>query len=471
MNLVENQGAVPGAGDVRIQGQLIELGWERYTASALPAPVVALVVAVIAFGHVEPISFVAWCLWTAGAYAVRSSMFRLWRTRRETRAPLAWRRLLLANHIATALIWGGAGLLFILQLDPLRQALIATIICGIASASAQDSAYWKPVLYLNLAIEILPTALAAFLLATPLYALMGFVMLLYGIYLVNAGLVQHRWLVKHLVLQEQNASLLDKMQGALLRANAASDAKTQFLANMSHELRTPLNAILGFADMMATMPEEKLPRSKVSEYGRVIVESGRHLLALISDLLDLTKAEAGKLELIEDECDLPDLIAGCVNHLSPIARKSGITVVFDRPAEGSFRLRVDERKLRQIVLNLLSNALKFTPEGGSVTLALQTPSGGGAIISVADTGIGMTPSEMIEALEPFGQISNSYTRQQQGTGLGLPLSKRLVELHGGRMTIKSQSGAGTTVTIRLPKDRRLDNPEADIRAVRQVAER
>ncbi len=250
---------------------------------------------------------------------------------------------------------------------------------------------------------------------------------------------------------------------------AASEAKTQFLANMSHELRTPLNAILGFADMMATMPENKLPRSKVYEYSRVIVESGRHLLALISDLLDLTKAESGKLELAEESCDLLEIVEGCLSHMTPIARKSGIALVFDRPAEGSFRLRADERKLRQVLLNLLSNALKFTPEDGSVTVALETPADGGTVLSVADTGIGMTASEVIEALEPFAQISNTYTRQQQGTGLGLPLSKRLVELHGGRMTIKSRPGEGTTVTIRLPRDRRLDAPVPADRPLRNAA--
>ncbi|MEQ8698640.1 MAG: ATP-binding protein, partial [Bauldia litoralis] len=165
---------------------------------------------------------------------------------------------------------------------------------------------------------------------------------------------------------------------------------------------------------------------------------------------------------------LPELLAGCLNHMAPLARKSGIELVFDRPADGSFRLRADERKLRQIVLNLISNALKFTPEDGSVTVALQTSAGGGAVLSVTDTGIGMTASEVIEALEPFGQIANSYTRQQQGTGLGLPLTKRLVELHGGGMTIKSQPGIGTTVTIRLPKERRLDSLQEEALPMRSA---
>ncbi len=470
MNLIEKQGAVPGAGDVRIQRQLVELSWERYGSSAVLAPLVALVVAAIAFGHVEPVGFAIWCAWVACMYAVRAVMFRRWRRwHAEGRDALAWRRRLLAVHAATATIWGSAALLFLGQLDPLRLALLAIIICGVSSSSAQASAFLRPALYINLSIELLPLALAAFLQGTALYAMMGCLAMLYCAYLRSMGLDQNRWVIRHLALESQNHALLDQMQGALLRANAASEAKTQFLANMSHELRTPLNAILGFADMMATMPAEKLPRPKVQEYSRVIVESGRHLLALISDLLDLTKAESGKLELTEEACDLPAMIDGCLSHMAPIARKGGIDLVFDNPGEGRFQVRGDERKLRQILLNLVSNAIKYTPEHGTVTIALQTPAGGGAVLSVADTGIGMTASEVIEALEPFAQISNSYTRQQQGTGLGLPLSKRLVELHGGRMTIKSQPGKGTTVSVRLPRDRRLDGPDSDQQPLRSAA--
>jgi signal transduction histidine kinase len=457
MKPIEIQAPAPGSGDARIERQLVELSWERYGASALIAPAVALALALLAYSHVEPIGFVVWCLWAAGAYAMRSVMFRRWRRSRARGVdPRCSRRSLLLVHAATALIWGGGALLFIGQLDPLRLALVAIIVCGVAAASAQASPFLRSVLYVNLSLELLPLALVAFLQGTTLFAMMGCLTLIYGLYLLHGGLEQNRWLSHHLALQAQNAALLDQMQGALLRANAASDAKTQFLANMSHELRTPLNAILGFADMMATLPDNRLSRSKVREYSRVILESGRHLLALISDLLDLTKAESGKLELTEETCDLSAMIGGCLDHMAPIARKNGIDLVLDPAGAESFVVRGDERKLRQIMLNLLSNAIKFTPDGGTVRVTLKTPAGGGVIVAVADTGIGMTTSEVIEALEPFAQISNTYTRQHQGTGLGLPLTKRLVDLHGGRMTIESEPGKGTTISIRLPRGRRLE---------------
>ncbi|MEQ8695574.1 MAG: histidine kinase dimerization/phospho-acceptor domain-containing protein, partial [Bauldia litoralis] len=311
MNFIGKQGVDPGAGDVRIQRHLIELAWERYGSSAVLAPLVALVVAAIAFGQVEPISYGIWCAWVVAVYTYRTIMLIRWRRwHARDGDPLPWARSLLATHILTGTIWGSAALLYIGQLDPLRMALLAVIICGVSASSAQSSAFLRPVLVANIGLELIPVALAAFLQGTPLFALMGLLALLYAAYLLSNGLDQNRWIQRHLALEAQNHALLDQMKDALVRANAASDAKTQFLANMSHELRTPLNAILGFADMMATMPGEKLPRAKVHEYGRIIVESGRHLLALISDLLDLTKAESGKLDLVEDECDLPELLAG-----------------------------------------------------------------------------------------------------------------------------------------------------------------
>ena len=233
-------------------------------------------------------------------------------------------------------------------------------------------------------------------------------------------------------------------------AEVASRAKSEFLANMSHELRTPLNAVIGFSDMLASRMAGPLT-PKQNEYLRDIGASGRHLLDVINDVLDLAKIEAGRMELREEMADLANLAADCTRLVRERARNAGIELV--EKLGPAITLRVDVLALKKILTNLLSNAVKFTAEGGSVTLEAGLNAARECVISVADTGIGMTPEELAKALEPFGQVDSALTRRNQGTGLGLPLAASLTERLGGRLAIDSEPGKGTAVRVYLPANR------------------
>lgn len=239
---------------------------------------------------------------------------------------------------------------------------------------------------------------------------------------------------------------------AVLRNDMTSKLRTEFLANLVHEFRTPLNTVLGFAEMIAGQSLGKVGDPRYAEYAQNIHAAGEHVLDLVGDILDLAKAEATGLDLEETTVDVVHLAETAIRLVATQALRDEVNLV--REVSGGLpKLLGDERRLRQILINLLSNAVKFTPSGGTVTLRIE-PDGGGLMFSVADTGIGMAPEDIPIALTPFGQLEYGVmTKQGRGTGLGLPLARRLAELHGGRLDIDSALGRGTVVRVQLPAAR------------------
>ncbi len=235
-------------------------------------------------------------------------------------------------------------------------------------------------------------------------------------------------------------------------AELANRSKTEFLANMSHELRTPLNAIIGFAELMGSQVYGPLGAEKYLEYARDIRESGLHLLELINDILDFSKAEAGRQGLRETTVDLAQAVESCVRQVLDRARESGIQISREVPQDLP-ALWADERMVKQILLNLLANAVKFTPDGGDVSLEVKVDEAGALAIVVSDSGIGIAPEDIAIALAPFGQVESSFSRKHKGTGLGLPLSQTLVELNGGNLELESKIDVGTRVTVQFPPRR------------------
>jgi len=244
-------------------------------------------------------------------------------------------------------------------------------------------------------------------------------------------------------------------------AEAANRAKTQFLANMSHELRTPLNAIIGFSEVIANKLFGQLDE-RYRDYAGDIVSSGRHLLGLINDILDLSKIDLGQATLSEGEVELARAVQSCERLMHERAERGGVQVIAALPSDLPL-LWADETKVKQIVLNLLSNAVKFTERGGKVVISAASLADGGLALSLTDTGIGMRPEDIPKAMSPFGQLESTFERRFEGTGLGLPLVQRLVELHGAELRIDSQLGQGTKVEIRFPRRRVVTPKHGDAR--------
>ena len=371
-----------------------------------------------------------------------------------------WRRRIILMETAQSMLWAGIVLLVLPSSDPDARNFVLIVLLLLGAMSAMITATMPGAVYAALAPIAVAVAFAGWptqLDATHLLQLtLTYAVLLY--FIVLATRLYDTWL-ENLSYQAEKDGLIAELEQAKAnsdearrRAEEASIAKSRFLATMSHELRTPLNAILGFSEVMQgeLFGPHSVPAYR--EYSNDIHSSGQHLLALINEILDLSRIEAGRYELKEESILLAGIVEDCRHLLALRAKKRDIAMTYHAAADLP-RIWADERAVRQVVLNLLTNAIKFTPQGGSVTIKIGWTQAGGQYFSVRDTGPGIPEAEIPIIMSSFGRGSLAHKNAEEGTGLGLPIVKALVEQHGGTFTLRSKVREGTEVVVVFPPER------------------
>lgn len=382
----------------------------------------------------------------------------------------SWRSKLLASEVLSGMCWAGFALIGIGTHDQtvpsllfsshvfLFAALIVVLAIRMTFASTVTTILYAGTIPMTIAVvgRLLmlsdPFYMALALMAVGVH--IYFIFLARGLNSTALAMLEFRAQKDALIAElEEEKSFSDE---ARRRAEAANKAKSRFLATMSHELRTPLNAIMGFSEVMKTEILGPMSNPTYRDYAGSIHDSGRHLLNLINEILDLSRIEAGRYELHEEPMRLSDVVEDCCRLLKLRAESKGLTL----SEEFEFNLPqvwADQRAIRQVCLNLISNALKFTPKGGRVTVSVFATTDGGQIVAVRDTGPGIPEDEIPKVLQAFGQGSLAHHTAEGGTGLGLPIVKNLIELHGGTFELHSELRKGTEAIVYLPRQRILES--------------
>jgi signal transduction histidine kinase len=362
-----------------------------------------------------------------------------------------WKWGLVLPATASGSAWGLAAVLMFPEEPAYQAALIIAMLLvalsGVGSASAHLGAAWGflTAVMVPLAVRTAAEGELVYLMLAAGIALLFGLLLFYAQHLNR--LIRGSIAMRFDNLQLSEALTEQKVRERTRILEAANRHKSEFLANMSHELRTPLNSIIGFSEVLKDRMIGEL-NAKQQQYAELIHSSGHHLLALINEILDLTKVEAGRMELAVSSFDVRTSLEHAVTLVAERAHKHQLQICL-KVGEGVESIAADERKVRQIVLNLLSNAIKFTPSGGRIDVRADCTSEG-LEVSVSDTGVGISEQDQERIFVEFEQVSSDYTRKREGTGLGLTLCKKFVELHGGKISVRSAPGKGAVFTFVLP---------------------
>ena len=397
--------------------------------------------------------FLSWGVSIIGICIIRIMLWRLYHGHRhdDDFDPQPWIRRFTYFAAATGCQWGSLATAVAIRSNAPVDSFVPIIIAGLAGGIASGYTAHVPVVDAFIWPVVAPLIVVTFAAGDPAHIALG---VLYLAFAFNLSLMARRSFTS-LIALIRNKAEKEKLVGRLFEANRRAEsalrAKSEFLANMSHEIRTPLNAVIGFSEIISGEVLGPIGNEKYLEYARDLNASGRHLLDLINDILDLTKITAERLDLVDEVVEVGELVDSSIRMVARRATAQNIDLACVIAPE-VFCVRCDERRLRQIVLNLLTNSVKFTPPGGSVAVHASIEQDR-LVIEVRDTGVGIAEADLPIVLEPFGQVDNAFNRNGGGTGLGLPLTKKLVELHGGVLQIESIPNRGTVVRVILPPDR------------------
>jgi signal transduction histidine kinase len=363
----------------------------------------------------------------------------------------AWRRAAIVSGSIAGLGWAATAVVILRPEDPFNLMIVIATAAGVVAGGAAIMTALPEAYFAHMAAHVSGLAIALAAQGTVEAVTLAVGTLAFGGLMLAIARIGKKSIEESLRLRFQRIDMIDRLEAARAQAESASQAKSEFLTLMTHELRTPLNSIIGYAELITSIAASKRT-DKLDAYAKDIHDGARHLLALINDILDLSKADAGTLDMQEGLFDIVAAVERCRRTMAPLAEESDVDLKVEITAPLP-AFRGDERLIRQAVINLVSNAIKFTPSGGAVHVGVARLEAGGIAVAVVDTGIGMSPEDIPRAFEPFQQLDHGIRRERQGSGLGLPLAKRFAELHGGSIEIASRPGRGTTVRLILPAER------------------
>ncbi len=452
--------ALSPARQAKLQQDQLKLVLSNLGPTAFAMPLFGSIMSLMLSAWVPGWQLVAWVITLAVTSVIQFGVYSFFSSAEKRLADLPrWTVAAAAVGALSAISWTAPALFFWHYCPMTGHLLIALVYaCSLAACAALQSSS-PPMLVSTLVPYTMALVLPPLFEGTSFY--IGLAALGVGLCLFMCHLARQVYLTScdMFSLREDKNELIEQLTAAKIesdkarqRAEAASQAKSEFLANMSHELRTPLNAILGFSEVMKDEAFGNLGSRQYVDYAGHIHDSGQHLLGLINDVLDLSRIEAGRFAIRSEEIDLRVAIGNAQAMFELPVRQAGVNLKADLDPNLPLLL-ADDRGLRQVLLNLISNAVKFTPAGGTVTIFARRAAGGGMELGVTDTGAGIDPVDVATVFEAFGQGRHDITARDKGTGLGLPIVRGLVEAHGGKVRLESVLGKGTTVVCTFPRER------------------
>jgi two-component system cell cycle sensor histidine kinase PleC len=449
--------------------ELLAMFARNEVGAAFTMPALSVIFALAAMFWAPPLEAVVWLGLVIGAKVALIETCRRYLQQPRDQINLdVWRRRLILSELLNGVIWASFALVGLGELGEAAQAnaftshvfLFATLIVVLAIRMSFGSTVMG-ILYAGTLPMTIVVVARLIMGGDPFYFALASMAAGVNVYFIFLAKGLHSTALAMLEFRAQKDALISELEESRLlsdearrRAEAANKAKSRFLATMSHELRTPLNAIMGFSEVMQTEVMGPIGNPLYKEYAGNIHDSGKHLLNLINEILDLSRIEAGRYELHEEPLRISDIAEDCARLLKLRAQSKNVELIEDFDASLA-QVWADQRAIRQICLNLLSNALKFTPKGGRITITVGATVDGGQYLSILDTGPGIPAEEIPKVLQVFGQGSLAHENAEGGTGLGLPIVQNLIELHGGAFELLSELRKGTEAIITIPRQRVL----------------